>query len=70
VKATAIAYSSDRVHAPIFIQARGALEKEFIGHLRTKRGMRLFPLPSSGGRPRPVHTNGPRPTPGLLRLII
>ena len=54
--------SHETIYRSLFIQARGALKKELLTHLRTQRGMR---------RPRSASLKGKgldRPDPGLERV--
>jgi IS30 family transposase len=44
--------SHETIYRSLFIQARGVLKKELIGHLRSKRVMRRSKNASSDGQPR------------------
>jgi IS30 family transposase len=48
--------SHETIYRSLFIQARGALKKELLQHLRRTRGMRRFPsLHAEDGHPRKDH---------------
>ena len=44
--------SHETIYRSLFVQARGVLKKELVGHLRTRRMMRRSKLASTRGQPR------------------
>lgn len=50
--------SHETIYRSLFIQARGVLKKELIGHLRSKRVMRRSKNASTDGQPRGQIING------------
>lgn len=48
----AMRVSHETIYRSLFIQARGVLKKELVGHLRSRRMMRRSKNAAAGGRPR------------------
>ena len=51
-KQEALHISHETIYRSLFVQARGVLKRELVGHLRTRRTMRRSKLASTRGQPR------------------